>query len=656
MGDLKSFSLVCKEIQGIVSRILWRTLVVRPRTYNRILLTVPSGIPSSMVRHLHFRAEDDSLQDPRCIHWDSCPLRTGLSKYKLEPITWPRFEELSENAVNIIGHFKRGQLWSFSRCERWPVQNSMLVERFRFLQDLCWIGPPDLATLAELLSPRAGRVGDPPNSPRQSCAMSSLELDWTTNDLYRRAKQRLQEGLDGYVWMDPRARASGLVGMAPSLNMPYLQYLCLTRVSLAVDSFSRFLHIQALQELTIRDCTGWTQAMAYAVDHKKPARFTLQMLEIMGSDYGWGISHAGSDEDQFKWLRFFDFIDDVEELYLCIEVTSVSAIRNFWEPFDKLGNMATKHVLHYRENSHQDWFEGPLDVRDMGTCDDQSRILHRPFSDSSAQSLGICCEAPFLRKILKPFAQTETLQFLHVRQTAQDLDERASWGIRRHPLPYIDGPDMSCFQILEMAFFYFAKWVFGPCGISSLEVLAFGDFGKGAVLDDHNFLLFRCNESKCGFRFVNVEEDEGADVISEHQRLLEACPTVPRQLSSGDLREFEQAGQVPSPFMTDEFQDLDGAEFRDLWSTDSESDDYDSEQDSDAFRDDGNESEHGEAAQDGDAQQANQDNVDLDGEGAQQGDNEPGHEKTSEGSNAPEGDESEESKAVKATQGIGEDE
>lgn len=118
MSDLQSLSLACKWLHAALEKCIWHTLVVRPVVPNlvdSIPGAIPRGIPVRLVRHLHFRAADEMLEEARCIHWDPCPQTTGVSKFKIEPslFSWPRLDELAANAQAIVHRIRRGQLMSF---------------------------------------------------------------------------------------------------------------------------------------------------------------------------------------------------------------------------------------------------------------------------------------------------------------------------------------------------------------------------------------------------------------------------------------------------------------------------------------------------------------------------------------------------------------
>ena len=83
---------------------------------------------------------------------------------------------------------------------------------------------------------------------------------------------------------------------------------------------------------------------------------------------------------------------------------------------------------------------------------------------------------------------------------------------------------------LEPDFYNLAKWAFGPNGIHSLRVIAFGDFSYGeraGVLC--NVILCRNDSQRRlmqqhNFHRVKMDEWEAHDYLRKYTAALEACP------------------------------------------------------------------------------------------------------------------------------------
>src|SRR4051794_7591845 len=121
--------------------------------------------------------------------------------------------------------------------------------------------------------------------------------------------------------------------------------------------------------------------------------------------------------------------------------------------------------------------------------------------------------------IVIPFTKKTSLRVLHVRQSGPDLVRRTSWGIQPDTevsLPTrsesvstknyqcripqcdwgvaVDEPSSNYHGGLTMELHELGQWAFGPEGISSLRVLAFGDFSHKGRFAKSSVLL--CKESK----------------------------------------------------------------------------------------------------------------------------------------------------------------
>lgn len=73
----------------------------------------------------------------------------------------------------------------------------------------------------------------------------------------------------------------------------------------------------------------------------------------------------------------------------------------------------------------------------------------------------------------------------------------------------------------------FAEWVFGPYGISSLQIMAFGDFAYGGRSITNNFLFGRNTEGNSHFRLLSEYEPEWKNIRDEYLNALGACPVEP---------------------------------------------------------------------------------------------------------------------------------
>lgn len=80
---------------------------------------------------------------------------------------------------------------------------------------------------------------------------------------------------------------------------------------------------------------------------------------------------------------------------------------------------------------------------------------------------------------------------------------------------------------LQPEFRQFLEWVFGPQGIASLDIVAFGDFAHGGRDHSNNLLLCRSTNAMGNFRFLNRYEQDWAEVRYTYRDAMEACPVEP---------------------------------------------------------------------------------------------------------------------------------
>lgn len=134
-----------------------------------------------------------------------------------------------------------------------------------------------------------------------------------------------------------------------------------------------------------------------------------------------------------------------------------------------------------------------------------------------------------------------TLQILHLRRSGPDFAHYADWSQyfkdnsphERESRRKDDGTS-SDHGLSEFGddFEDFAQWVFGPNGIPSLRLLAFGDFSYRGRFVEYNHLLCRKSHSQAGhhrprryFRTITDDDNELWDLFDKHHDALEACPT-----------------------------------------------------------------------------------------------------------------------------------
>lgn len=94
------------------------------------------------------------------------------------------------------------------------------------------------------------------------------------------------------------------------------------------------------------------------------------------------------------------------------------------------------------------------------------------------------------------------------------------------------------FPMLEKSFVDFAQWVFGPTGIRSLRLLAYGDFSYEGRFGNRALLLCRRDSARSNedsadeeasqfLRFREVKRGEDAELwelFEREKHVLTACP------------------------------------------------------------------------------------------------------------------------------------
>lgn len=127
---------------------------------------------------------------------------------------------------------------------------------------------------------------------------------------------------------------------------------------------------------------------------------------------------------------------------------------------------------------------------------------------------------------------------LHLRQSGKDLEHYPYWananekGEEIFDLSFKGLPEERLYWLGD-PFKNLAQWVFGPNGIRSLRLLAYGDFSGGGLYKPSTLLLCRRDESLGShhaaqhFHFREVRPGEDTELWELYERekhVLEACP------------------------------------------------------------------------------------------------------------------------------------
>ncbi|KAF5635326.1 AAA family ATPase [Fusarium tjaetaba] len=452
----------------------------------------------------------------------------------------PRFYSLAQKAESVIRRFERHQLQSFS----WdlgtclppeilgvlgviPIQQSSLqslslitdptcrasydgeceidLSPFSSLQSLSWRGPTSDNLHALTVALR-----------NNSTHLRNLELDflnWHELREYLGYYGDDEDDLDGTKEINYFADVVlGLNRHSPRPLFPRIRVLSLSQVPLSTAMAHAF-NFETLSSLMLRMCPNCHQFLKRVMQLNHPIK--LKRLEIQE----WSETFV---------LDYLNAFEGLEELFVG-EAGPTSALE-LW------GHVAHRHpnlkrfVGHQRMiNTNEDspHFERACDVPDLGIS---GHSMHRikedpsqnPLAKLDLEFIGIPCMPKRLKYILFPFTSKTSLKVLHIRQSAPNIEQGASWAINEDPalatsitrsdtssesgesLSWTDsgpttptgaagdvtfGPNAvevtaynhggSLWPLLQHDFRQFLEWAFGPQGIASLDIVAFGDFAHG---------------------------------------------------------------------------------------------------------------------------------------------------------------------------------
>ncbi|KAF5688000.1 f-box-like domain-containing protein [Fusarium denticulatum] len=358
----------------------------------------------------------------------------------------------------------------------------------------------------------------------------------------------------------------GLNRRSPRPLFPRIRVLSLSQVPLSTTMAHAF-NFETLSSLTLRMCPNCDQFVERVVQLNHPIK--LKKLEMQESD----ASHEWSETFLLDFLNAFE---GLEELF--ISESGPNSALELW------GHVAHRHptlkrlVSHQRRiNTNEDspHFEKPCDMPDLGIfgrsmCRIKEDPSQNPLTKLDLEFIGLACIPKRLKYILLPFTSKASLEVLHIRQSALDLEQCQSWAINEdaalatlstgsdtssesgEPFPWTDsgpttptgaredvtfGPNAvevaadnngGChWPPLQHEFHQFVEWAFGPQGIASLDIVAFGDFAHDHRETTYNLLLSRNNDAMSNFRVLDRYGRDWAEVRDKYRDAMEACPVEP---------------------------------------------------------------------------------------------------------------------------------
>ncbi|KAM5357024.1 hypothetical protein ACJZ2D_016690 [Fusarium nematophilum] len=434
------------------------------------------------------------------------------------------------------------------------------LSSFCKLQNLSWRGPNSDNLDALTVALRSN-----------STHLRKLELDfvnWPELREYLGYFSDDEDDMDGIRETDYFAYAVlGLNKRSPRPLFPIIRVLFLSQVPLSAAMAHAF-NFDTLASLTLRMCPNWDRFVGRVMQLNHPIK--LKKLEIQESD---GVTYEWSEA---FILDFLDAFEGLEELFVS-QAGPASALE-LWDHVARRHPTLKRFVGHQRTiNTDEDspHFEKPCDVPDLAIFGPQMRRIkedpsQNPLAKLDLEFIGLACMPERLKYILLPFTSKASLKVLHIRQSGLDLKQYASWAINNHPasatsgtrsdtssesgesLPWTDSglttPTSATKDVtfgpnavevaagknggwrgptLRHEFRQFAEWVFGPQGIASLDIVAFGDFAHGGRVTRNNLLLCRDADGTSNFRLLDEYGREWKEVRDKYRTAMEACPVEP---------------------------------------------------------------------------------------------------------------------------------
>ncbi|KAF4501071.1 AAA family ATPase [Fusarium agapanthi] len=358
----------------------------------------------------------------------------------------------------------------------------------------------------------------------------------------------------------------GLNTRSPRPLFPIIRVLSLSQVPLSTKMAHAF-NFETLSSLTLRMCPDCDKFVERVMRLNHPMK--LKKLEIQESD----ASHEWSET---FILNFLNALEGLEDLF--VSQSGPTSALELWDHVAHRHPTLKSFVGHQRMiNTDQDspYFEKPCDVQDLAISGpSMSRIKEDPSQNPLAkldlEFIGLACIPSLLKDILLPFTSKASLKVLHIRQSALDLKQCDSWAIDedaalaswntrsdtssetgefhswtysgpaattgatedvtfgRHAIKVATDNNEGCLgPPLQHEFRQFAEWVFGPQGIASLDIVAFGDFAYGGREAMYDLLLSRSTDATSNFRILDRYGRDWEEVPYKYRDAMEACPVEP---------------------------------------------------------------------------------------------------------------------------------
>ncbi|GAB1316467.1 hypothetical protein MFIFM68171_06677 [Madurella fahalii] len=540
--------------------------------------------PDTLARHHELASpETESVGELRTFHFSRlCHAATSivrsLSQGQLVGFSWDLgacvpsdlIQALAESQPRIPSlRFITGRACPGALGE---TLSSLDVSSFRGLMCISWRSPSSRrpAALSDMI--RNNRGG-----------LQELELDFG----YGQDLLRMSTSPDGWTdqeslaWLEGMQRqfrgspddaslldilAPGGIHKVPNPILPSLRILSLTGVDLGwrsdgvfigPDKLTQVIDFGALESLTLRQCFRWDEFLQVLARSGRPIR--LKALEVKCADELHGYRVLAEFLGCFKGLQ-----------HLFVNVAASSRFDHLWRGIAQHNDTLKRLVYHtrlstgiFRQTIGTGFLNDSVDhgIPDLGFQTQDLDPAVNPLTTLNLECLGLPSRASSLQVLLKPYASKSTLKVLHIRQTGLSkmnhgsmamvlprsrlarqtmILHRTERGEEDEGLDYEDtwvkSADHQVLQgILNPSLHRLAEWAFGPQGIPSLQLIAFGDFAyrrNGWSL--HNIFVCRSADKGSGDRAYRVfgardkeHEDEWAPIVAPYWPFLEACPVGP---------------------------------------------------------------------------------------------------------------------------------
>ncbi|EAQ84468.1 hypothetical protein CHGG_08482 [Chaetomium globosum CBS 148.51] len=448
------------------------------------------------------------------------------------------YRSVVENAQLIIESLEKGQLqgfsWDLVTCVPPSIIKALAehhphITSLRLTTDCMCPGPPGAETGVVDLTPfRCLKCiswkGLPPYNARQlreairdnQHHLEELELD--LHNIYPPlppSSDRWWQNPSQFFPEEERFR-DDILAMRPYRSLgpafPALRVLRLRLTPLDLGNtrrtLCRIINFAALESLTLWHCRGWEGFLEVVRGSMSGKSVKLRTLEVKCDEHnsGRGITAISS-----LLLSCRGLVD------LFVSVSNSGTCENpgpsVWYALQHLQDTLKRLVIHWRA----DFGCRPRYVRDSHVLGlSMAQLRYEPLGGLGLECLGLCCDPELLPMLLRPFTFRPKLKIFHLRQTGADLnrgedclaldlprvDEPGCRPRERHRVTSLRALEYDTLEdALQDSFRALLDWAFGPNGIASLEVVAFGDFGQGRnKLYLHN--LFVC-------RTKSAEENNG---------------------------------------------------------------------------------------------------------------------------------------------------